>query len=244
MYALAFGSTVWEFAIRPESLEVTYPARINATPTLTAAYLDHFGPGIGAISIAGTTGWGKRHGLKNGITELKKLIQLYGNYLYAAAAADDPTSVRMTFADGYTKSSFLVAPDSSGLRTQQSKGSPMLVRFALTLIILKDLTGGRVAADQVTVGLIRTGLGAAISGALGVYQDLAKSYLGASPVLSPAVQKYTVQNGDTFDGIAQTYGVDATELGRVNGVRYPNRVLPGTVLTIPSSTNTFGSGPR
>jgi hypothetical protein len=240
MYALAFESNVWEFAVRPESLEVTYPARTNATPTLTAAYLDHFGPGIGAVSISGTTGWGKRPGLKDGRAELRRLITLYTNYLRSAAAADDPESIQLTFADGYTGASFLCAPDSSGLRTQQSKGSPLLVRFSLTLIILRDLTGGRVSNDSIGVGVIRSGLGAAIQGAISVgYAEAARALLGRSAALAPTPQLYTVANGDSLGSIAQVYGVDPATLAQQNGVRYGQRLLSGTILTIPTEANTY-----
>lgn len=240
MYALAFDGTVWEMPVRPESLEVTYPARTSATPTLTAAYLDHFGPGIGAVSIAGTTGWGKRHGLKNGLSELRRLLQLYTSYLRSAAAADDPESVRLTFADGYTGASFLCAPDSSGLRTQQSKGSPMIVRFSLTLIILQDLTGGRVRSDSIGVGVIRTGLGAAIGGTISAgYSSAAQSLLRGSAALVPTNQLYTVTADDSIDAIAQSYGVDSAELARANGVRYGQRLIPGVILSIPTKANAF-----
>lgn len=231
MYALAFGSRVWNLPVAPESLEVHYPARTQVIPTLSAAYLEHFGPGVGAISLSGTTGWGvgPRKARPNGNAALLELIGLYDTYLREAAATPDPATVRMTFADAVLGQAFLVVPDASGLRVQAHKSSPMLRRYTLGLTILAVLTGGQ-AAGAIEIGK----LGSDLTAGEGLtFEAVARLSLGAGAFAPPA-QSYRVQAGDTYEAIAALFGVDPRELADANAVRYPGRLLPGYVLSIPS----------
>ncbi len=45
---------------------------------------------------------------------------------------------------------------------------------------------------------------------------------------------FTVQPGDSLDGIAARYGVTAAELAKTNKIDDPNRIAVGQVLKIPS----------
>lgn len=237
MFALAFNGAVWNFPIAPDGIDVNYTARTAVTPTLTAAYVDMFGPGIGAVSINGTTGWGvgprKRNG--NGVALLRQLVSLYENYLVAAAAAADPANVQMTFADGYTGNAFLVVPDASGLRTQQSKASPLLIRFSLTLVVLRDLSGGRSAAlgSQLALGALeRMGSGLGDFATSNAWAAESQATTASAPALASPSFRYTVQPGDTIDQIAQAYETTRQAIMQDNGIRYAGRIVPGVVLTI------------
>jgi len=238
MYALAFDGTVWSLPVRPESIEVSYAARTAVAPTMTEAYVDMFGPGVGTITLNGTTGWGvgARKRRPNGLAALKQLIALYGRYLVAAAAASDPRTVRMTFADGYTGRSFLVVPEASGLRTTQNQNSPLIVRYSLSMIVLRDLSGGKA---QGTMGA--TGVAAGVErGLLDDPATLGQSYLTGlaagvanAPGLASSLMRYAVQAGDTLALIAEAYDTTPDAIKRANGIQFPSRIQPGLVLTIP-----------
>lgn len=229
MYALAFGATVWALPVGPESLEVSYPARTAVAQTLTSAYLEHFGPGVGAVVLSGTTGWGvARNGSALGLAWLNRLIALYNAYLREAAAASDPSTIRMTFADATMGQAFLVVPDPSGLRVQGHKASPLLRRFTLSMIILQVLSGGQ-AANEITLGKLASDLSSS-EGAN--YEAEARSALELGAFSDPPL-RYEVQPGDTYEAIALQFKVAPRVLADANAVRYPGRLLPGYVLEIP-----------
>lgn len=50
---------------------------------------------------------------------------------------------------------------------------------------------------------------------------------------SQEVTECIVDPGDTLNGIAKQYGVDAGELARINGLSNPNLIRPGQVLQLP-----------
>ena len=58
----------------------------------------------------------------------------------------------------------------------------------------------------------------------------------ATPTPTPEPEapiEYTVVAGDTWLGIAEAFGVDATELAAANGLTLDDLLHPGEVLTIP-----------
>ncbi len=231
MYALTFNKTVWEFPVGPESLEVAYPARTNVVPTFSGGYLDHFGPGIGTISMSASTGWGigAKKARPNGKAAIKTLISLHKQYLIDAARASDPRSVPMIFTDTNQNRVFLVVPDPSGLRISEQKGSPLVARFSLSLTVLKDMSGG--ATDSLIIGKLFDDPGA-IPGA-SVYSETAGSYLESIIAINPRGQRYEVQEGDTMQSIALQFGIPLRVLMDRNGIRQAGRVQPGLVLDIP-----------
>jgi hypothetical protein len=59
---------------------------------------------------------------------------------------------------------------------------------------------------------------------------------GAEPEPEPEPAgpiEYVVQEGDTWFGIAEAYGVDAESLAAVNGLTLDDVIVPGDVLVIP-----------
>ena len=53
------------------------------------------------------------------------------------------------------------------------------------------------------------------------------------PTAAPGPLRYTVQTGDTWFGIAETFGVDAKNLAAANGRTLNDLLHPGDVLVIP-----------
>jgi len=51
-----------------------------------------------------------------------------------------------------------------------------------------------------------------------------------------APKLYEVQSGDQLGNIADSYGVDMTELMALNGITNPDKIQVGQVLKIPPST--------
>lgn len=60
---------------------------------------------------------------------------------------------------------------------------------------------------------------------------------------SAQADSYTIQNGDSFYSIAQTYGIDAYELAAANGMGIYDLILPGQVLTLPGVSTTPAATP-
>lgn len=54
-----------------------------------------------------------------------------------------------------------------------------------------------------------------------------------APTAAPGPTQYTVQEGDTWLGIAEAFGVDVAELAAVNGLGLDYLLQPGDVIQIP-----------
>lgn len=50
---------------------------------------------------------------------------------------------------------------------------------------------------------------------------------------SQAARTHTVQRGDTLSALAHRFGTDVATLQRLNGIRNPNLIYAGQVLTVP-----------
>lgn len=233
MSAIIFGKTTWVFPIEPESLEITYPARVQAYQTINSAYVDLFGAGIQTIRISATTGWGVGEQKKrpNGARAAATLISLYETWLKRATESPNPDRIPMIFVDSVNAKTYQVMPDASGLTPSQSKTSPLLVRFSLSLNVIRSLTGGATSAGF-TVGSI---LGSIVPNAAQPILAAAGAALAGSPNQPPQT-RYEVQAGDTLASIAQTLGVSVDALMQANGIRYQDRVPEGLVLIIPGGS--------
>jgi LysM repeat protein len=62
----------------------------------------------------------------------------------------------------------------------------------------------------------------------------------AAPAPAPAIRTYTVKPGDNLAGIAAKLGTTASTLASANGIRNPNLVVIGTVLSVPGGTAAAG----
>ncbi len=62
----------------------------------------------------------------------------------------------------------------------------------------------------------------------------------AIPTVQPSsgVTLYTVQAGDTLDGIASAFDTTIDAIAQLNGITNPSRIFPGLVLQIPSGDST------
>ena len=85
---------VW--AINPKSLSDQKPARVTTVNTLTGAYQDNWGRGIGKLQLSGNTGWMKKeqNGL-DGFEFCQALQQLHDDYL-ALVEQNNPELVFLT----------------------------------------------------------------------------------------------------------------------------------------------------
>jgi LysM repeat protein len=54
-----------------------------------------------------------------------------------------------------------------------------------------------------------------------------------TPEPTPAFIEYVVQEGDTWFGIAELFGVDAQQLAAFNGLTLEDVLHPGDVLAVP-----------
>ncbi len=236
LYALSFDKKVWEFPVGLESLEVSYPARSEAVPTLAAAYLDFFGPGVGTINISASTGWGNRAtprgavSVDGGKKAMAALLTLYKQWTLDVAAADNPMLIPMTFIDSNQSRVFLVAPDRSGLRITTHKSSPLISRFSLGLIILRDLTNGRVE-DAIYLGKFIETTRPNVDATR--FQTEAQQSIDRIGSAVDTPQNYEVQEGDTIASIAQDLQIPVGVLMDANGIRQRDRIEPGLVLRIP-----------
>ncbi|MDG2050856.1 MAG: LysM peptidoglycan-binding domain-containing protein, partial [Myxococcota bacterium] len=55
---------------------------------------------------------------------------------------------------------------------------------------------------------------------------------GSQPSALPSSGRYTIQRGDTLQGISRRFGVSEKELTSLNGLKNPNRIQPGQVLQL------------
>lgn len=157
---------------------------------------------------------------------LRELVRFYQAYLTAAAAAIDPSTVELIFADADMGAAYLVAPEASGLRVQAHKSSPMLRRYTLNLIVLREMSTGQ--RGSITIGKLSAD--ASTEGA--TFSAAALNALGAS-ALQPPQPTYRYQADDSLDRIADLYGVAPGAIADANAIRYPGRLQPGFVMHIP-----------
>ena len=104
-------------------------------------------------------------------------------------------------------------------------------RYGTTADLLATLNG-IVNPHQINVGLVL----------------LIPTAIPPSPTPTPTVQaavqpsssvtQYTVQPGDTLDGIAREFNTTVAAIAQLNGITNPSLIFPGLVLQIPSGDST------
>lgn len=130
--------------IRPEELTRTETSRLQVNQTIGGAWADSFGPGLGKITLAGHCGWRGAFFLpgEEVFFALRETVfQAWHDRRRAAAEnGQDPTQVRLYYADTLNDIRGEVAPQSFALR--RSKASPLLFRYQISLVLLGDRIGG------------------------------------------------------------------------------------------------------
>jgi hypothetical protein len=126
----------------------------------------------------------------------------------------------------FSRSAGTKRPEEADKRRIQAVwgGALILSLIALAVLLLWRPSGGPSGADQ-----------ALDQGAPAVVIEQPTSMLPEveSPVAAPQPLSYTVQEGDTLSQISQSFGVEVSEISRVNQIADPDFILPGQVLIIP-----------
>lgn len=130
--------------IRPEELTRTDTSRLQVNQTLGGAWADSFGAGLAKISMSGHCGWRGAFFLpgEEAFHSLRSMVfQSWHDRREATAkAGQDPTQVRLYYADTLNDIRCEVAPLSFALR--RSKTSPLLFRYQISLIVMDEGIGG------------------------------------------------------------------------------------------------------
>lgn len=63
-------------------------------------------------------------------------------------------------------------------------------------------------------------------------------FLGLTVAQTAKTDAYTIQNGDSFFGIASQYGVDPYQLAAENGITIWSTIVPGETLDVSGATAT------
>lgn len=207
--------------IRPEELTRTETSRLQVNQTLGGAWADSFGAGLTKITMAGHCGWRGAFFLpgEEAFHSLRSMVfqSWHDRRRLAATAGQDPTQVRLYYADTLNDISCEVAPQSFTLR--RSKASPLLFRYQISLIVLSDGIGGvlgvvdaitralsnplRFLAGITGIGNIVGTLGSLIQGGLtmlSVARDAALYVAGLGISILGQVQSVAQQFRGVFDG--------------------------------------------
>lgn len=157
--------------IRPQDLTRTEPARATVHQTMgrdISGWVDHFGPGLPSVTIAGHTGWRFAEGAgMDGVQAFDVLNMLVAQAYPAARQAainrgTDPAEVKLLFIDTLDGFAWSVVPTQFVLR--RSKSQPLLFQYNISLqavstIIdnpvvvapfLGNVSGGMSALDMAT----------------------------------------------------------------------------------------------
>jgi hypothetical protein len=158
--APSLGTTVI-FDINPEQLQIELPSRVTTTLTIAGAYQDNWGPGVGRLTLSGTTGWRKKTADgRDGFTFYQALYQLHTEY-QRLCATQDPDTVVLTIIlppgpglaaltqnlaqaqQGQLGSQFgYYRVSSDNFTTQRNKQEPLLFRYQWDMTVLEDRLQG------------------------------------------------------------------------------------------------------
>lgn len=135
-----FGGTFFRFAINPDSYTHQKPHRIAAIKTKSKIVLQDFQDDISTITIAGTTGWNptgdkEDKGIAK-IKEMKKFLQEYSTAGGNGAVAPDDFYFWNFTNDEY----YVVALSPEGVTFTQSADSPLLTRYEIKFIVIREAT--------------------------------------------------------------------------------------------------------
>lgn len=178
----------YDFVVRPSDLTRAETSRMSVNQTLGGAWVDSFGPGLGTITLAGTTGW--RGGFfasgEELFAQLREVVfkDWHKRRLDSVVAGQDPSAVKLYFVDTLDEISALVVPKQFTLR--RSKTQPLLSSYQITLIEIGDGTASD-DVDKIIAALSNplrfllglTGLGGTLS-TIANYAQQGMAVLGAA----------------------------------------------------------------
>lgn len=133
---------VFDMVIRPEELTRTEPSRlaINQTFGEDGGFVDNFGPNLGQITLAGTTGW-RGGALDDGLALMQRLrqtvfVEWHAARKRAVERGQDPSLVRLIFVDALDDFAWVCAPQQFVLR--RNKARPLLASYQIQLVKLGE----------------------------------------------------------------------------------------------------------
>lgn len=129
------------FAIRPEDLTRAEPSLQTVTPTFDGAFIDDYGAGVSAISIAGNTGWNVGAGWEANFQNLRSTVWTAWRQarLDAVSAGRSPDTVQLVFADTLDDIVGVVAPGAFTLK--RNKANPLLMQYAIAMSLVSETLG-------------------------------------------------------------------------------------------------------
>lgn len=200
--------SVYTFPIRPEQFTLDWPARQTVTQTINGAYQDHWGQGIGTITLSGNTGW-RAHGdsQDDGFKKFMALRKIHDDYCQQCGDGDPATvnlELLVAVPDGFGH--YRVSSDR--FRTLKSTQSPLLYRYEIQMTVLKDLTnaqnaGGSSSQAQPNLFTNNVTSTGSIVNSSSVLSDFTQQLSSVGDALMPSKTfQYVVQFGDTLNSIA------------------------------------------
>ena len=136
------GYDKYTFRLNPESFSQDFTARATVQPTMSGIYVDHFGTGVGRISVSGSTGKGFLPELKR----LKKAVLDFHDRLECGGTLPPMKFMNMTDAEYWA----VVVQTVRVLRNIQS---PILYRYEIDMAVLgPDVTPRKQGSALMAVG--------------------------------------------------------------------------------------------
>lgn len=136
------GGKSYKFRLNPEEYSQAEPFRAQITQTKNGAWVDAFGPGIGTLSIKGTTGF---KGTSNDPTvgydkfvELRALVRKYMNNAKNGKDISDLKFLVYNFTDG---DYWVVVPQE--FRLLRSVNRPLMYMYDIQLNLLNPISSPR-----------------------------------------------------------------------------------------------------
>lgn len=129
------GNKYYKFMFNPEEYMQEEPNRAHVTQTKSGGWVDAFGPGVGMLSMKGTTGFkGTTKDPTKGFKKFKELRKLFRDYMKKASNGRNMNShefIVYNYTDG---DYWVVVPES--FRLFRSIARPLLYMYEINLILL------------------------------------------------------------------------------------------------------------
>jgi hypothetical protein len=133
-----FGDRVFRFAINPDSYVHSKPHRTAVVKTKSKIYVQDFQDDIHTIKISGTTGWNPTGDKEDrGIAKIKEMKQFLQDF--STAGGNGGVAPEDFYFWNFTNEEYyVVALSPEGITFTQSADSPLLTRYEIKFIVLRE----------------------------------------------------------------------------------------------------------